>query len=128
MLLKILHLLLLLIHSNAALNIEFVDLEFLWVILIMLDRYVAHRLPNGLLSQLLLGLLITIRNLAASMMSGINAVRSAAGGGCHVTISLESLVTDQLLGALWRIIQTNFRRVRIHLALGGDVFEIIARL
>lgn len=92
----------------------------------MLDRYVTHGLPNGLLSQLLLGLLITIRNLTISMMSG-NAIRTSTGCGCHVTISLESLVADQFFGTLWRIIQTNFGRVRIHLAFGGDIFEIIAR-
>ena len=57
----------------------------------MFNRYVAHGLTNGLLPQLLLWFLVTVRYLTAPVMANIDTVRTSAGRGRHMAVCLEAL-------------------------------------
>lgn len=118
MLLERVHaLLLLLIQSKTAFNIEFIDLQLLRIVLVVLDRDVAHRLANWLLSQLLLWLLIAICDLTATMVASMDAIGSTASSRGDLAVCLEALAY-QLLRTFRRVIQADFGGVRVDFAFG----------
>ena len=98
-------LLLLLVHRNCSFNIELVDCHPLCLVLVVVfNRNITHRLSDWLLPQLLLRLLV------APMVTGVAARGTSTGRRGYLAARLEPL-SNELLGALRRIVQTDLGRI-----------------
>ena len=111
-----------LIHAWTTHGVEFVDLHLRWLsqvigLVVVLDWYVAHGLADGLLPELLLRLLVVVRQVAslADILHRHCAVGAPSAGRVTVLTDSMQALTYELLGPFRSIVQAHFCRVRVRL-------------
>lgn len=116
-------------HSVEFINLHLLRLTHVIRLGVVLDGYVAHRLTDWLLPQLLLRLLVVVRQVASlpNVLHRHGTVRSPSDGGCVLASRMQALPYE-LLGALGRVVQADLGRVRVGLLALLRAVLLVARL
>jgi len=121
-------------QARTADGVEFVDLHLLWLahmigLVVVLYGYVAHWLTDRLLPQLLLGLLVVVRQVASlpNILHRHGAIRSSSYCGVVLAGCMQTLPYE-LLGAFGSVVQADLGCVRVRLLALLRTILLVARL